>query len=190
MGNSCQHNAKTMDGSFIFTIRDGAILYRTRGSKDDDAPLGETREEAQARELRHDPTTYTAEPEDPTYGTWKNSFDLDDRVTEVSTLLSTDGTLRRLHAKLVPRKVSYNQFWARYFFAMHLLKMQGQKRQALLDRIGRDDDSAADQDDGFADWGGCCRLASGGLCCHVCMYQPILQSYPTAIFVGVDVGAA
>jgi hypothetical protein len=58
-------------------------------------------------------------------------------------------------AELVPRKISYNQFWVRYFYALYLVKEKEQKRKALLDRFLPQPDEEGDTADGWGDdtWG-------------------------------------
>eukprot|EP00038_Savillea_parva_P029601 m.72153 g.72153 ORF g.72153 m.72153 type:complete len:540 (-) comp8764_c0_seq2:346-1965(-) len=127
-----------------------------RARKKGGVMLGETREEAKVRELRHDPATYLTKPKDELhFAAWSDTFDLNSQVTEVSSLLSTDSSLRKLHAKLVPRKISYNQFWIRYFYALHVIKEKEQKRKALLDRfLPQKDDEGDGADDAWGDaWG-------------------------------------
>lgn len=132
-------------------------ITRSNRSKKEKAPVGESREEAQAREIRHSRSTYINDPADPLeFAAWKETFDLSERVTAVSGLLSSDGALRKLHAQLVPNKVSYNQFWIRYFFALHQLKAAGAKRKALLLKMTGADESDDDGDGGWGDdddWG-------------------------------------
>lgn len=132
-------------------------ITRSSRSKKEKAPVGESREEAQAREIRHSRSTYINDPADPLeFVGWKETFDLSERVTAVSGLLSSDGALRKLHAELVPNKVSYNQFWIRYFFALHQLKAAGVKRKALLEKMAGTDESDGEGDGGWGDdddWG-------------------------------------
>lgn len=57
-------------------------------------------------------------------------------------------------AELVPRKISYNQFWIRYFYALHLIHEKEQKRKALLDRFLPKSDGDGDGEGwGGDDWG-------------------------------------
>lgn len=117
--------------------------------------VGESRADAQARSLRYNTATYLSEPSDrAVYADFLREFNLDARVNEVTTLLSTDTELRRIHSQLVPRKVPYNTFWARYFFALHQLEAQAGKRRALLERVEAEaaEDGAWD-DDGWGDSG-------------------------------------
>jgi len=54
----------------------------------------------------------------------------------------------------VPRKISYNQFWIRYFYALHLIHEKEQKRKALLDRFLPKSDGDGDGEGwGGDDWG-------------------------------------
>lgn len=54
----------------------------------------------------------------------------------------------------MPRKISYNQFWIRYFYALHLIHEKEQKRKALLDRFLPKSDGDGDGEGwGGDDWG-------------------------------------
>lgn len=72
-------------------------------------------------------------------------FDVEAKTSEVSALLAKyPDTLEKLMNELVPVKVSYNLFWARYFIAEDKLKRSEQQRRELLKK---DDDEGFDWDD-------------------------------------------
>jgi hypothetical protein len=88
--------ARTLKDDAVSTTKKGAP---SRGRQRGAVLLGETREEAKVRELRHDPTTYLTKPKDEVhFAGWNKTFEVNNQVTEVSSLLSTDSALRKLHA--------------------------------------------------------------------------------------------
>ena len=56
------------------------------------------------------------------YQAWTKEFDVQSRQSEISQLLVTCPHIRTIHGKLVPAKVSYENFWQRYFFKLGLLQ--------------------------------------------------------------------
>ena len=56
------------------------------------------------------------------YKKWAEQFDVQSRQAEISQLLVNCPHVRSLHGQLVPAKVSYNDFWKRYFFKLSLLQ--------------------------------------------------------------------
>ena len=56
------------------------------------------------------------------YERWAGQFEVQSRQSEISQLLVNCPHVRSLHSGLVPAKVSYNDFWKRYFFKLGLLR--------------------------------------------------------------------
>ena len=56
------------------------------------------------------------------YERWAEQFEVHSRQSEISQLLVNCPHVRSLHSGLVPAKVSYNDFWKRYFFKLGLLQ--------------------------------------------------------------------
>ena len=66
------------------------------------------------------------------YEKWK--CDLDKRQGEISDLMVANANVRKNYSTLVPDKVNHNLFWNRYFFKVHLIELQENKRQQLKAR--------------------------------------------------------
>ncbi|KAJ4456927.1 hypothetical protein PAPYR_7749 [Paratrimastix pyriformis] len=66
------------------------------------------------------------------YQEFAAGFALDGRMAEITSLLEGSAPLRRLQTQLVPREVTFEQFWKRYFFRADRLVREEQRRVALL----------------------------------------------------------
>merc|ERR1711953_1572257 len=101
----------------------------------DQEPVIMNRLQAQLYALASDPATFLSDP-DPDdqveYEKWK--CDLDKRQGEISNLMVANANVRKNYSTLVPDKVNHNLFWNRYFFKVHLIELQENKRQQLKAR--------------------------------------------------------
>lgn len=78
-------------------------------------------------------------------------LDVEARTDEIALLLAQyPDTLERLMNSLVPVKVSYNQFWLRYFAAEAQLKKAEEKRKELLKKETKEE--AENDDEGEFTW--------------------------------------
>jgi len=86
--------------------------------------------------MRRDPATYTEEPAPSDEWTqFGSTFRLSDHSQEVSRLLANHAAMRSVHGRLVPATVTQEQFWERYFFHVHLLDRDEQRRRELLEGV-------------------------------------------------------
>lgn len=114
-------------------------------------PLILNRLQAQLYALATDPETFLTDPIDEveSWKTWKS--DLEKRQGEISDLMVNNPNIRKNYSQLgilnfpaffhwfklifsVPDKVNHNLFWDRYFFKVHLIELQENKRQVLKKR--------------------------------------------------------
>ncbi|KAL1496760.1 hypothetical protein AB1Y20_014350 [Prymnesium parvum] len=94
-----------------------------------------TRLEERVRAMQSDETVFTAPPADAeAFSRWCSTFELLEHTAEIEALLKGKPALRATHAALVPSRVTYKEFWQRYFFGVHSLQLQEQRRAALLKR--------------------------------------------------------
>jgi len=120
-------------------------------------PIILDRLQAQLHALASDPTTYTKDPDpqDSMSEDWTAylaSLELESRQGEISDLMINNGNLRKHYSNFVPSTVHHKLFWARYFFKVHLIEKQEQKRQALkkraeLTKVDSDSDINWDEDE-------------------------------------------
>merc|ERR1712223_1471874 len=114
----------------------------------DQEPVILNRLQAQLYALGSDPDTFLSEPhpdDQSEYQAWK--CDLDKRQGEISDLMVNNSNIRKNYSTLVPEKVTHKLFWTRYFFKVHLIELQENKRQMLKKRIAADEDEEINWDD-------------------------------------------
>lgn len=106
------------------------------------------RAEMRKREIQTSMSTYVTDPSDEDgFDDFEAGLDLTGKRDEIASILAENHTLRAMHTRLVPERVSYGAFWTRYFFRMHKLDHEEAKRKkaALA--------AAADDDDDDLGWG-------------------------------------
>jgi len=85
--------------------------------------------------LQTELSTYCTEPsEQADFSSWKEKFKVSNNTAEISQLLATNDKIREIHTKLVPVAVSYTDFWERYYYKLHKLNQEEQRRAALIRR--------------------------------------------------------
>nr|XP_039270880.1 BSD domain-containing protein 1-like [Styela clava] len=130
---------------------------------DDDENLGESAiigtgsgtkvlspSEARIYAIRTDPATFCNEPDNENeYHSWSPNFNLEDKKTEISSLMLDCSQIRSLYTKLVPTAVSHCDFWARYYFKLHQHEKAEERRALLVERAQKthDDIEWDDEDD-------------------------------------------
>ena len=116
-----------------------------------------------------DPETFTTDPHEDDkaeYEAWK--CDLEKREGEISDLMVTSPNIRKNYSSLVPEKVklvlisiylgnitywtliffqvTHKNFWTRYFFKVHLIELQENRRQVLKKRAAEVSASKNDEE--------------------------------------------
>lgn len=72
---------------------------------------------------------------------WKKTFQLDSKTEEISTLLQQNPTIKKQHESLIGEKLSYSDFWERYFYNYHLfLKNEKEKEKKKVELDAWDDE--------------------------------------------------
>jgi len=142
-------------------------------------PIILDRVQAQLHALASDPTTYSKDPEsaDCLSEAWTSylaSMDLDSRQGEISELMINNQHIRKHYSDMVPICVQHKLFWARYFFKVHLIEQQEQKRAALKARaeqtkVESDSEINWDDDDDEED------VKSGDI--SECVQEKLLSDY-------------
>ncbi|RDD43282.1 BSD domain-containing protein 1 [Trichoplax sp. H2] len=97
--------------------------------------------------LRENPLTYREEPTDGEFYQWQSAFNVDEYKGEISELLVDKPRVRGLYSKLVPSEMSHLIFWQRYFYKVHLLKLEDERRAKLLARANETEDEVGWGDD-------------------------------------------
>ncbi|CAM9834924.1 unnamed protein product [Scytosiphon promiscuus] len=74
---------------------------------------------AALRAIRADIKTYTEdvpESQSERFSAFLEKFDIGARTQDIATLLQEDPVVTKIHTQLVPQHLTYDDFWARYFF--------------------------------------------------------------------------
>eukprot|EP00286_Rhodomonas_abbreviata_P020249 CAMPEP_0181301226 /NCGR_PEP_ID=MMETSP1101-20121128/7308_1 /TAXON_ID=46948 /ORGANISM="Rhodomonas abbreviata, Strain Caron Lab Isolate" /LENGTH=235 /DNA_ID=CAMNT_0023406511 /DNA_START=71 /DNA_END=774 /DNA_ORIENTATION=+ len=101
--------------------------------------------------MQADRNSYVTDPpQADAYAKFLETFNAEERTAEISQLLETCVPLATFHNDLVPEKVSYKQYWSRYFFRYNAIKQEEERKKAILkasELFGDDEDFAWDEDD-------------------------------------------
>ncbi|XP_064624832.1 BSD domain-containing protein 1-like [Lineus longissimus] len=88
------------------------------------------------RAIQVDPGTYINAPAGPPveFDEWLATNDLLEKKGHISELLVSNVDVRALYTQLVPSEVSHTLFWQRYFYKLHLLEKDEERRRELKKR--------------------------------------------------------
>ena len=103
-------------------------------SKDQDGKrvIHTTRFDAQLHAIHSSPDSFTKDPISSEYEKWKDDFDVEKKTDAIASDLEKFLELRRSMEKLVPEKVDYADFWARYYFLLMVIETEEQRRRDML----------------------------------------------------------
>ena len=108
----------------------------------------------QEAQLRREEKTFTDDPaasEDAiNYVEWLENFQLADHADETSNLLKEYPGLLKFHIQLVPDTVTNELFWTRYFWLCKKLRLDIERRAALVEKATHEADE--EEEDGWGDW--------------------------------------
>ena len=107
------------------------VLYE---SKDHEGKrvIHTTRFDAQLHAIHVRGQSFTEEPAGDEYLRWREGFDVEKRTDQISADLEKYRELRAAMEKLVPDRVSYEEFWRRYYFMRHVIETQELRRKEML----------------------------------------------------------
>lgn len=106
-------------------------------SKDQDGKrvIHTTRFDAQLHAIHSSFDSFAKDPVSPEYEKWKGDFDVEKKTDSIALDLEKYEELRRAMENLVPEKVEYAQFWARYYFLRMVIETEEQRRRDMLKGI-------------------------------------------------------
>jgi hypothetical protein len=86
------------------------------------------------RAIQSDPRTYCHEPQGPPedYESWLEKFNLMDQESAMQRTLDTSPEVRNFHETLVPKELSDDMFWHRYFYRIQQLRDMESKRAMIM----------------------------------------------------------
>ncbi|KAI9376583.1 hypothetical protein BJX61DRAFT_530742 [Aspergillus egyptiacus] len=113
-----------------------------------------TRFEAQLHVIHTTLDSFLKDPVSDEWPAFQKSFNVEEKTSAIAADLEKYPELRTAMEKLVPEKVQYAEFWARYYFLRLVIETKEQKRKELLkgasveedEEVGWDDDSEDDTD--------------------------------------------
>lgn len=91
-----------------------------------------TRFDAQLHVIHSSLDSFMKDPDSPEYEAWGKEFDVDKKTSDISGDLEQYEELRTAMEKFVPDKVSYGDFWKRYYFLRHSIETAEARRRDLL----------------------------------------------------------
>lgn len=103
-------------------------------SKDQDGKrvIHSTRFDAQLHAIHSSSDSFAKDPASAEYEKWTAEFDVEKKTDAIASDLEKYQELRRSMEKLVPEKVDYADFWARYYFLLMVIETEEQRRRDML----------------------------------------------------------
>jgi hypothetical protein len=118
------------DQDELIEDQEGELLFNVGGIRG--PKLSASRTEAQLYTLQTSAELYLTEDKDPQFEEFKQGFKVDSKTDEICQLLKKCDNLQKLSTELVPAKVKYDEFWARYFYMHEKILQQESNRKRLL----------------------------------------------------------
>ncbi|KAK9325950.1 hypothetical protein V1517DRAFT_128269 [Lipomyces orientalis] len=113
-----------------------------------------TRLDAQLHALHTSTEPFLTDSDDTAYQTFANGFSVDSQTATIAGDLDHYPELRKLMEKVVPEKITYEEFWKRYYFLREQINQEELRRKQLLNEAGQAEDNfdwdEEDEDDDVA----------------------------------------
>lgn len=92
--------------------------------------------QAELHKIKTEQSTFCHEPNGPPelYEAWLESFSLDEQNNEITDIMCNYPETRQIYTKLVPLAISNLEFWQRYFYRVHQLKLSEMRRAEIVGR--------------------------------------------------------
>ncbi|GMM33870.1 Dos2 protein [Saccharomycopsis crataegensis] len=142
------------------TISDQAIHEANRGDLGDDeaeilfnvpenskTTIYATRTDGQLQALHTSQDLYITNAVDSDYAEFAKGFKIDEKTNDIAEVLKKHPELQNLMASLVPTKISYQEFWTRYYFMYGQILKQEAARKKLLQNNHNNDEGDFNWDD-------------------------------------------
>lgn len=108
------------------------VLFESKDAITGKRVIHTSRFDAQLHALHTNSERFTNDPDAGGWGEWNQKFDVEKRTDEIARDLAKHEELRAMMERLVPEKVEYKDFWARYYFMRHAVEVQEEKRREML----------------------------------------------------------
>lgn len=109
--------------------QDGELLFNVGSSGQN---LAASRTDAQLFTLNTSTELYLTNDQDPKFDEFRKTFNVESKTTDITQLLKQSSNLQKLSTEIVPAKVKYEEFWARYFYMHEKILQQESHRKKLL----------------------------------------------------------
>jgi hypothetical protein len=107
------------------------VLYESKDSAGKKV-VHATRFDAQLHVIHSSLDSFLRDPVSPEWEDWRAKFDAESKTDEIARDLEQHGELRKAMERLVPERVEYGVFWARYYFLRHVIESEEQRRREML----------------------------------------------------------
>ncbi|KAI9756218.1 MAG: translation termination factor GTPase eRF3 [Chaenotheca gracillima] len=143
----------------------GRVLFE---SKDQEGKrvIHSTRFDATLHVIHSSLDSFTKEPASDKYESWAKEFSVDSKTEGIAHDLDKYKELRSAMETLVPDKVSYEDFWTRYYFLRHVVETEEQRRKELLKGAAAEDEEIAWDEDSDAEASGPTSPRASGAAKH------------------------
>ncbi|KAL2890036.1 BSD domain-containing protein C22A12.14c [Ceratocystis lukuohia] len=155
---AAQSTSRGVEGAANSQGATSTVLFESKDAQGKRV-IHSTRFDAQLHVLHTNPNTLLKAPEQSEQFTeWEKEFDVEAKTDDIAADLEEYAELRTTMEKIVPEKVSYAQFWCRYYFLRHSIETAENRRKELLkaaaasnevdawDDDSEDDESSSDED--------------------------------------------
>jgi hypothetical protein len=109
----------------------GTVLFESKDAQGKRV-IHTSRFDAQLHLVHTSPDSFMKDGTGPEYESWVKGFDIDKKTEDIASDLDKYPELRATMEKLVPDKVSYADFWRRYYFVRHGIETAEARRRDLL----------------------------------------------------------
>ena len=109
----------------------GKVLFESKDAEGRRV-IHTTRLDAQLHVIHCSLDSFTKDPASPQWAEWRKEFDVGTKTEEIAADLEKYEELRRAMERLVPEKVEYEAFWARYYFLRMVVASEEQRRKEML----------------------------------------------------------
>ncbi|KAL2115867.1 hypothetical protein VTJ04DRAFT_10122 [Mycothermus thermophilus] len=134
----------------------GTVLFESKDAQGKRV-IHTSRFDAQLHLVHTSPDSFMKDGTGPEYESWVKEFDIDKKTEDIASDLDKYPELRATMEKLVPDKVSYADFWRRYYFVRHGIETAEARRRDLLkaasaeEEVGWEDDSSEEEESSSSD---------------------------------------
>ncbi|KAI9893990.1 MAG: hypothetical protein M1814_004760 [Vezdaea aestivalis] len=121
------------------------LIFESKG-EDGKRIIHTSRFDAQLHVIHSNLDSFTRDPASKEYAPWAESFDIEKKTADIAADLDKYKELRSVMERVMPDKVSYEEFWRRYYFLRHVIESEEQRRKALLKGAATEEEVSWDAD--------------------------------------------